>query len=85
MGIEHGGYCVGCCAGLMVALFALGAMSLFWMAVVAAAILVEKVSPGGQALARVLAIVLVAVGIWVATSPAGVPGLKEPSRMQIAR
>lgn len=85
MGIEHGGYCVGCCTGLMLVLFALGAMSLFWMAVVAAAILVEKVLPGGEAFARALAVVLVALGIWVTASPAGVPGLKQPAQMRMQR
>ncbi len=81
MGVKHGGYCVGCCAGLMLALFALGVMSLFWMAVVAAAILVEKSIPGGEIVARVLAVVLVALGILVAASPASVPGLVQPSQM----
>src|ERR1051325_5618659 len=38
MGAEHGAYCVGCCWGLMIVLFALGVMSLFWMAVVGAVI-----------------------------------------------
>jgi predicted metal-binding membrane protein len=80
MGIEHGRYCVGCCTGLMLALFALGVMSL-WMAVVAAAILVEKTLPGGEAVARLLAVVLVALGIWVAASPASVPGLRQPTQM----
>ena len=28
MGVEHGAYCVGCCWGLMLVLFALGVMSL---------------------------------------------------------
>ena len=84
-GIEHGGYCVGCCTGLMLALFALGVMSLFWMAVVAAAILVEKALPGGEPFARLLAVVLVALGIWVAVSPASVPGLKQPTQMQMQR
>ena len=42
MGAMHGVVCVGCCIGLMLALFALGVMSLVWMAVVAAAVLVEK-------------------------------------------
>ena len=37
MGAEHGAYCVGCCWGLMIVLFALGVMSLTWMAVVAGA------------------------------------------------
>ena len=81
MGIEHGGFCVGCCTGLMLALFALGVMSLFWMAVVAAAILIEKALPGGEAFARLLAVALVALGIWVAASPASVPGLKQPAQM----
>ncbi len=83
MGIEHGAFCVGCCTGLMLALFALGVMSLFWMAVVTAAILVEKTLPGGEVFARLLAVVLVALGIWVAASPASVPGLKQPTRMQM--
>jgi predicted metal-binding membrane protein len=82
-GFTHGGYCVGCCAGLMLALFALGVMSLFWMAVVAAAILVEKALPGGEAFARLLAVVLIALGIWVAASPANVPGLKQPTQTQM--
>jgi predicted metal-binding membrane protein len=65
----------------MLALFALGVMSLFWMAVVAAAILVEKALPGGEMVARVLAVVLVALGAWVAVSPASVPGLVQPTQM----
>jgi predicted metal-binding membrane protein len=80
-GARHGGYCVGCCIGLMLALFALGVMSLFWMAVVAAAILVEKALPSGEMVARVLAFVLVALGAWVAVSPASVPGLVQPTQM----
>jgi predicted metal-binding membrane protein len=82
-GIGHGAYCVGCCAGLMVALFAVGVMSLFWMAVAAAAILVEKTLPGGAAFARLLALALVVLGIWVAVSPASVPGLRQPAPMQM--
>jgi predicted metal-binding membrane protein len=66
-------------------LFALGVMSLFWMAVVAAAILIEKVLPGGEAFTRLLAVCLVALGIWVAVSPASVPGLTQPTTMQMQR
>jgi predicted metal-binding membrane protein len=79
MGIEHGTICVGCCVGLMLALFALGVMSLVWMVVVAIAILIEKALPGGESFARLLAVVLVALGIWVAVSPGSVPGLTQPS------
>jgi predicted metal-binding membrane protein len=78
MGVEHGLFCVGCCWGLMLALFALGVMSLFWTAVVAAAIFAEKVLPGGVRLARVLAAGLVLLGLAVALEPGGVPGLTQP-------
>ena len=36
MGVRHAAWCVGCCWALMAALFALGVMSLIWMALVAA-------------------------------------------------
>ena len=62
----------------MAVLFVLGVMSLFWMAVVAVAIFAEKVLPRGPQLAHVFAVTLVALGIWVAVSPASVPGLTEP-------
>ena len=45
MGVRHGAWCLGCCWALMVALFALGAMSLTWMAVLAALIAAEKLLP----------------------------------------
>ena len=79
MGAEHGAYCVGCCWGLMVVLFALGVMSLTWMAVVAAVIFVEKVLPKGQYLTRPFAVTFVAAGIWLAAAPGTVPGLTLPN------
>jgi predicted metal-binding membrane protein len=78
MGAEHGAYCVGCCWGLMLILFALGVMSLLWMVVVAGVIFAEKVIPGGWRLTRPLAIAFVALGIWVMAAPSSVPGLTEP-------
>ena len=45
MGIEHGAWCVGCCWALMAALFALGVMSIGWMAFIAALIALEKLLP----------------------------------------
>jgi predicted metal-binding membrane protein len=77
-GLAHGLDCVGCSGGLMLVLFVLGAMSLFWMAVVAVAIFAEKVLPRGPRLPPVFAVALLALGIWVAVSPASVPGLTEP-------
>lgn len=78
MGAEHGAVCVGCCAGLMLALFALGVMSLVWMGIAGLAILVEKVAPGGAVFARALVVALVALGFWVAVAPGSVPGLTQP-------
>jgi predicted metal-binding membrane protein len=80
MGIEHGGYCVGCCWGLMVILFAVGVMSLFWMAVIAGVIFAEKALPHGLRLSKVFALAFVAFGIWVAVAPGSVPGLTDPAK-----
>jgi predicted metal-binding membrane protein len=77
-GLAHGLDCVTCSGALMAVLFVLGVMSLFWMAVVAVAIFAEKVLPHGPRLAPVFAVALVVLGIWVAVSPASVPGLTEP-------
>jgi predicted metal-binding membrane protein len=84
-GLAHGLDCVGCSGALMAVLFALGAMSLFWMAVVGVAIFTEKVLPPGERLAPAFAIALVALGIWVAVSPATVPGLTEPGGLHSMR
>ena len=70
----------------MLALFALGIMSVFWMAVAAAAILVEKTLPRGEALARALAVSLVALGAWIAVSPrsrAGTAAARISMHMQM--
>jgi len=77
-GLTHGLDCVGCSGGLMLVLFAVGVMSLFWMAIVAAAIFAEKVLPRGPALSRAAALGLVILGVWVAAAPGSVPGLTEP-------
>ena len=45
MGARHGGWCVGCCWALMASLFALGVMSVVWMALVAGLIAFEKLIP----------------------------------------
>jgi predicted metal-binding membrane protein len=65
----------------MVVLFALGVMSLFWMASVAVLIFAQKVLPYGDKLSRVFAVAFVAFGIWIAASPGSVPGLTEPNHM----
>jgi predicted metal-binding membrane protein len=78
MGAEHGAYCVGCCWGLMVVLFALGVMSLVWMGIVAGLIFAQKVLPFGERLPYAFAVVFVAAGVWIAAAPGSLPGLTQP-------
>jgi predicted metal-binding membrane protein len=78
MGVEHGGWCVGCCWGLMLALFAVGVMSVAWMVIVSAAIFVEKALPRGERLTWALGALLVGLAVWIAVSPGTVPWLVEP-------
>lgn len=79
MGAEHGAYCVGCCSGLMVILFALGVMSVTWMVVVTAVVFAQKVPPFGARLHLPLALALVGLGVWIAVDPGSVPGLTVPT------
>ena len=60
MGIVNGLWCVGCCVGLTVALLALGMMSVGWMVVVGAAIVIEKTTRIGVGASRLTAGVLAA-------------------------
>jgi predicted metal-binding membrane protein len=78
MGVEHGGYCVGCCWALMAALFALGVMSIGWMVLIAAVIAVEKLLPWKAVANRSIAVLLLAIGLAVAFAPEDVPGLTLP-------
>jgi predicted metal-binding membrane protein len=80
MGIEHGGWCVGCCWALMAALIALGAMSVGWMVFVAGLIAIEKLLPWRLAANRSITILLVVLGLAVAITPERVPGLTIPGR-----
>jgi predicted metal-binding membrane protein len=78
MGTRHGLWCVGCCWALMAALFALGVMSLAWMALVAAFIAAEKVLPSGRAVTIGIAAILLALGILLVAAPDAVPWLTIP-------
>ena len=76
MGLAHGGYCVGCSWALMATLFALGVMSLTWMAVVAVLIAAERLLDRRTRL--VVAVVLLLLGAGVALAPGDVPALTIP-------
>jgi predicted metal-binding membrane protein len=80
-GIEHGGFCVGCCWALMAALFAVGVMSITWMVVIAAVIAIEKLLPQGEIANIGTAALLAVLAIAVAFFPEQVPALTVPEDM----
>lgn len=63
--IRHGSFCLGCCWFLMALLFVAGVMNLVWVATLSILVLLEKVTPFGTALSRILGAVFVAWGIWL--------------------
>lgn len=85
MGIVHGCWCIGCCWALMAALFALGVMSLGWMALIAALIAAEKLLPWRALASGGIAALLLVLGLGVAFAPASVPGLTIPGSPQAMR
>jgi predicted metal-binding membrane protein len=78
MGVRHGAWCAGCCWALMASLFALGVMSLAWMAFVAVLIALEKILPWGRAATYGTAAVLLVLGGLLLAAPDAIPGLTVP-------
>ena len=78
MGLRSGGWCLGSSWALMAALFALGVMSLTWMALIAGLVALEKVGPWGRAAKMVSACVLVVLAVAILAVPHDVPGLVVP-------
>jgi predicted metal-binding membrane protein len=78
MGVKHGAWCVGCCWALMASLFALGVMSIVWMAFIAAMIAVEKAPPRRRIATYGTALVLIGLGTLVLAAPDAIPGLTIP-------
>lgn len=64
MGMEHGAYCLGCCWALMLLLFAGGVMNLAVIVGLTAIVLIEKVTPLGARVSRVLGALMLAGGAW---------------------
>jgi predicted metal-binding membrane protein len=79
LGIRYGTWCLGCCWALMAALFALGVMSLGWMALITIFIAAERLLPRPTAARAAVALSLLALGLGVAFFPADVPGFAEPA------
>jgi predicted metal-binding membrane protein len=81
MGAKHGAWCTGCCWALMASLFALGVMSIGWMAFVAGVIAFEKTLPWSRVATWTTAAVLLALGVLLLAAPDAIPGLTLPGGM----
>jgi predicted metal-binding membrane protein len=79
MGAKNGAWCVGCCWALMASLFALGVMSVSWMAVIAGLIAAEKTLPWRRTVTYGTAAVLLFLGLLMLTAPQELPGLTIPA------
>jgi predicted metal-binding membrane protein len=78
MGAGHGAWCIGCCWALMASLFALGVMSIAWMAFVAALIAAEKTLPWRRVATYGTAGILLGLGLLLLVAPGAVPALAVP-------
>ena len=78
MGAKHGAWCVGCCWALMASLFALGVMSIVWMAFVAGLIAIEKTVPWRTVATYGTAAILLGLGILLLVAPDVIPALTIP-------
>jgi predicted metal-binding membrane protein len=65
MGARHGAFCVGCCWLIMALLFVAGVMNLFWIAVIAAYVLAEKLLPGGHKVSWGIGTLMIGWGAWM--------------------
>jgi predicted metal-binding membrane protein len=70
-GLSLGLHCSYCCASLMAILLVMGVMDLRAMAVVAAAVTVERLAPAGEHIARAFAVVVIGAGLFLTARATG--------------
>lgn len=66
MGLRHGLFCMGCCAALMLLLFAVAVMDLRWVAALTALVTAEKLLPRPDLWRRAIGIGLLAAALAAA-------------------
>ena len=71
LGVRLGLHCGHCCANLMAILLVIGVMDLRAMAVVTAAVTVERLAPAGERVARAIGAVVVGAGLFLIARAAG--------------
>jgi predicted metal-binding membrane protein len=89
LGLLHGVDCLGCCAGLMVGLVALGKMNLAWMLTAAVIIFAEKTIPNSHRIARPVGVLMIVGGVvllglplWAEMHPERNPGTQSQPGME---
>jgi predicted metal-binding membrane protein len=70
-GVRIGLHCTCCSAGLTAILLVIGVMDLRAMAVVMAAITIERLAPAGERVARAVGVVVVGAGLFLIAQAAG--------------
>ncbi len=85
MGMRNGAWCIGCCWALMASLFALGIMSVAWMAFGSALIAAEKIIPWRGVATYGIAAVLLVLGVLLLVAPDAIPGLTIPGGNQMSQ
>jgi len=70
-GLHLGLHCSCCCAGLTAILLAIGVMDVRAMAVVTAAIIVERLAPAGEHVARATGAIAIGAGLFLIARAAG--------------
>jgi predicted metal-binding membrane protein len=73
LGRNHGLYCVGCCWGLMLVMFAVGVANVLWMAGLTAVMVYAKTGRHGHRLPRIVGTVLLAWSVAVLVHPVWLP------------
>ena len=83
--MKNGAWCFGCCWALMASFFALGIMSVVWMAIVAGLIAIEKTLRWRRIATYGTTAVLLTLGVLVLAVPDTVPGLTIPASDSVSR
>jgi predicted metal-binding membrane protein len=69
LGLRQGRYCLGCCWAMMLLMFAIGVMSVFWMAMLGAIMAAEKVATTTR-FSRALGALFCLIGLSIIVSAA---------------
>jgi predicted metal-binding membrane protein len=76
-GAHHAAFCVGCCWALFLLVIAVGVMNVPAMLGLAAVVVLEKLSPRGEAISRAAGVAALGLAVAVAFVPGLAPGLHE--------